>query len=441
MNPETQKKIDPECRDTTKVNWWTHLVVTLVILMCAFGLVAYIVNSGPVAPKNSTPGAVAVAVEAVPLRQQSYRVWINSFGTVRAMRHSELMSEVAGKVVWISDNIRPGQRFTEGEVLLRLDDTEFEINLNIAAAEVASAQLDYTRELAQVEYAGQQWNQLPETDAARRLALREPQVAAAKAQLQAAQARLRKARIDLQRTRITAPFDGKILQQNIELGQVVDASELLASIYSTAAAEVRLPVKVSDLAHLPLDTLPDKPMEVVLETEMGNTTHRWKGKIVRSEDVFDSNTRMLFLVARIENPFITNSRQAPMRVGQFVKARIQGREYAQVFVLPRKAVSQASTVGIAHNDRLQKRQVQPIWSDQHSIVVSAVAAHEPNSPGIELAEQPQVEPLCESDWLVVTPTSKLPNDTPLRIVDVLSNEVPVMSETKLSVATVKDGAK
>ena len=49
------------------------------------------------------------------------------------------------------------------------------------------------------------------------------QVAKAQADVEAAKAQIRKAERDLERTELRAPYDGQVLRQAVDLGQVVNA--------------------------------------------------------------------------------------------------------------------------------------------------------------------------------------------------------------------------
>ena len=77
----------------------------------------------------------------------------------------------------------------------------------------------------------------------------------------------------------------------------------------------------------------DKQLDV--ELSLGNSF--LKGKVVRAEAEVDPMTRMLSIVARIDNtPSVSKS--SPIAVGQFVEAIIYGIEIPDVVVLPRTTV-------------------------------------------------------------------------------------------------------
>jgi RND family efflux transporter MFP subunit len=337
-------------------------------------------------------------------------------------------------VVAVSPNIRAGGVFSKGDILAKIDSRDFEVELDIAISQAADIEVKYIQELAQAELAAKEWNETPESKAARKLALREPQLAAAKASLQAAKSRVKRARLNLLRTEVVAPFDGKVLEQLIDIGEFVTPSQTIALIYSIDVVEVRLPIKVDDLEHLLLPegvTLANELPEVLFESDMGNKTYQWIGKIVRTEGAFDPRTRMLYVVAQIEEPFIPKEHRPAVRIGQFMRAKIEGKRYDDVFVIPRRAVSQDFMVSVADNGVLKKRKINPIWTDSNAVVVApqqsntllAVNYQSPNN-------NVSTELLNKSDMLILTPTANLPDGTKVKPLG--GDDFPVKEQAKKS---------
>lgn len=402
-----------------KVYWVAHIVVTIIIIAIAIGVLSALFSSKPQTRKWGGAEAPNVVVEIVPLQQQNFAAWINSYGTAESLTQTQLVAEVSGKVLSVSPNIRAGGSFSQGDVLINLDDRNFRVQVDIAASAVADAEVRYLQEVAQADLAAQEWNERPSSNAAQLLALRKPQVAAAKAAVQASKARLTNAKLDLERTQIRAPFDGRVLQQMVDVGQVVNPSQTIADIYATDVVEVRLPVKIADLEHLIIpednESSQTRP-KVLLSGEFGSRTYQWQGEIVRSEGAFDPATRMLYVVARINDPFIRNEQRPAIRIGQFLSAKIEGRVLQDVYVIPRRAVSQNFVVSVADEGLLKKRKVSPLWTDAQSVVVSALADSfeglpETTSTGLRLS------PLLSSDLLILTPTANLPEGTKVKSLD------------------------
>ena len=393
------------------VVWGIHLLVTVAIFLCTFAIIAAMFSSKPNVKKWGSRPAASVGVETINLDSSSYPVWIESYGTADPLTRTQLVSDVSGRVISVSNNIRAGASFKSGDTLLTIDPRDFEIEVDVAKSSVADAWVKYKQELAQADIAEHDWNVKPGTVEGRDLALRKPQVAAALAGYDAAKARLAKAQLNLERTEVKAPFDGKVLKQMVDLGQVLNPSQTIAEIYSTDYIEVRLPVKAQDLAHinLPADLINLDDITqinlptVTFEGELGGKTYTWQGKLVRSEGAFDASTRMLYLVAKLDNPFVSTNQLPALRVGQFLRAKIQGKALNDVYAIPRSAVSQNNMIAVAEKGVLKKYKINPLWTDANSVIIAADSNNDVLSTTVAV--------INSSDQLILTPTANLASGT------------------------------
>jgi RND family efflux transporter MFP subunit len=198
--------------------------------------------------------------------------------------------------------------------------------------------------------------------------------------LLSARSQLERATVDLQRTVIRAPYAGRVLEQSADVGQFVSVGSTLARIYAIDFVEIRLPLSTRELELVDLperfrdDDVATPPIEtpVLIEADIGRKTHRWEGRIVRVGGAIDTQSRQLFVVAQVDDPYARGPEgRPPLRIGQFVGARIQGRPLADVFVLPREALREGGEVLIVDKEsRLQRRPVTVVWSDGETAVIS-----------------------------------------------------------------------
>ena len=84
------------------------------------------------------------------------------------------------------------------------------------------------------------------------LTARLPQVAAAKANLAAGEAQVEKAELDLSRTRLIAPYDGRVISKQVDVGEFVNRGQALGRIHALDSAEVRLPLSAKQIRYLAL---------------------------------------------------------------------------------------------------------------------------------------------------------------------------------------------
>jgi RND family efflux transporter MFP subunit len=346
-----------------------------VVIVAVIGARVIIANR-PEAPQF-TPPVVPVAVEATRIAPVDYGVVVRTEGTVEPRTQSTLIPQVSAQVISISASFREGGFFEKGEVLVTLDPRDYELALASTEAQVAQAESALEQELAQAEVVKNDWKILGKQ--APELGLRKPQIAAARAAVLSARAQLERARTDLERTRIRAPYEGQVLEQNVDVGQFVSQGTVLGRVYATDYVEIRLPLSSRQLEFVDLPepyrgeeiSAPEGPT-VMFVAEVGRDRWRWQGRIVRAEGAIDTRSRQLFVIAQVDDPYARQEDgRPPLRIGQFVVAEIKGQTLAGAFVLPRGALREGSEVLIVDEDsRLQRRPVSVAWTDQDSAVIT-----------------------------------------------------------------------
>ena len=158
-------------------------------------------------------------------------------------------------------------------------------------------------ELGKVKQAKREWRDLGD-QASNDLFLRKPQLASARSAVASAEANLQQARLNLSRTKIKAPFTGQLLSKHADLGQFVTQGMSLADIYSTATAEVRLPITADQRAFITVHSGATK--QVKLFAKYGTKQFQWMAHIDRIEAAVDTSSRQYYLVASLETVSYTH---------------------------------------------------------------------------------------------------------------------------------------
>ncbi|WP_339738048.1 efflux RND transporter periplasmic adaptor subunit [uncultured Maricaulis sp.] len=324
---------------------------------------------------NAAPQPVAVFVEQA--RRENVALTVHSQGQARPRTQINLVPQVTGRITYVNPSFIEGGFFEAGETLVRIDDADYHLAATRAAALVAQAQQGLAREQAEAELAAREWADLGEGEASP-LTLREPQLAEARAQLASAQASLQAARLDLQRTRVSAPFDGRVLVKSADLGQFVTAGTPLGEVFSTDTILVRLPLTDNDLGLLGIPIAYNSATDgagipVKLTATLAGEPREWQGFINRTESAIDPQTRVLYATAEVEDPYgAAAAAGAPLAVGLFVDAEIQGRNVQNAVVLPRSALRGENTVFVVNaGGILDIRTVTVVTSSTDRLVVSS----------------------------------------------------------------------
>ena len=344
----------------------------VAILAVAALVVVALVSSRPqleTAPREVVPPPVRV----LTVTPTEVDLGVRSQGSVIPVTEADLVSEVAGAIVWTAESFEVGGFFDAGEVLLRLDRRDYELALASARAALAQAGVGLAREQAEADVAREEWEELGEDGEPGPLVLRQPQLAEARAQVEAALANMRRAELDLERTAIRAPFAGRLRAKRVDRGEFVNRGVPLATIYAVDAAEVVLPVPDSELAFLDLPLggeLGDRGPRVLLRAQFAGGRHEWEGRIVRVGGEIDPATRMVNLIARVDDPYRASGDRPPLSVGLFVDAEVVGRSVESVFEVPRGALVGADRVWLVEDGRLLLRHVGILRADPEVVIVS-----------------------------------------------------------------------
>ena len=358
---------------------WLKIVLPIAIVAGAVLVSSVIIAGRPEVERVAAPPPTLL-VEVAVAQREPVTFTVHSQGVVSPRTRTTLVSEVSGQIAEVSPAFVSGGFFSEGDVLVRIDPRHYQTAFKRARSEVAKARTKVATEHALAGYAYQDWLRLRELNVAERpasdLALRKPQLAEAVATLEFAEADLEKATEDLDRTVIRAPYDGMVREKRADVGQYVNVGAQLAETFATDYAEVRLPLPQVDLQYLNLPG-PDSEafLPVELSADIGGVRRTWHGRIIRSEGVFDAESRVLHVVAQVDDPYGQGDGREPLRIGTFVTAAIEGRDGGELFVIPRHSLQRGETLWLVGEDMaIHPRNLDIVRADeQFSYVVNGLS--------------------------------------------------------------------
>ena len=354
-----------------------RVYLPLTLIAAAIVVAVLMAQFRPTPEKTITPVA-ALAVKTEIVKQVNVTLEVESQGTVRPRTRTSLISEVTGTVLEVSDSFIVGGRFNAGDVLLRLDPSDYKVALERARALEISRRALLELEKARSTQAQKEWEMSGRPDSeAPLLALRKPYLAEAEANLLQAQAEVRQAEIKLQRTKIRAPYAGIVSEKSVDVGQYVTVGSRLGETFAVDFVEVRLPLTERDLANMEPTFLQSdmSGANVRLSGSVNGIEAYWNATLVRSEGVINELNRSQYLVARVADPYglvnVTQTLESPLLVGAFVRARFNGKTLNSVVRVPRGALLQGSKVAVVDdNQTLSFRTVEVLFSDENYYFVN-----------------------------------------------------------------------
>ena len=304
-------------------------------------------------------------VQTGPVSAGSGSIPVFGSGTVRPGAEVAVVPQVGGRVVWVDPGFKSGGRVRAGQTVFRIEEVHYRFRVQEAEATVAASRAAFLREQEQASiarsqfelYAAPRGDETPPSDA-NPLALREPQLNAARAALSRDEARLADARLALSKTRVTAPFNGLVRDESVNVGQVVSPGQPVGRLIASDAVEVVVPLSDSDAAMIPGlwdlnagDGKRDVSSRVI--ARYGEARYAWQGYVDRAEASLDEQTRTIDVIVRVPEPLTAGDptdgnaspgSSPPLLVGEFVEVEIEGLVLERYFKVPRASLKPGNEV-------------------------------------------------------------------------------------------------
>ena len=288
---------------------------------------------------GSAPKPLVSVIDPVPTDRA---LQVELTGAVSLARKARVVPEVSSRVVWISPKFSNGGSIPAGETMIRVDPAEFELRVEAARASVDEAQASVWREKARGEHDARVFAQdYPGLELSERIR-RIPSIAKEEAELERATAVLKMAEQKLERTRISFPFDSRVLNASVELGEQVGPGTPLGTVYRVDALQVEAPVEIRDLDRL--------------DPVIGRTAQvRARGQVFGAE--VDRVSSLVAPRSRLATVFLRFAENVPADSlplpGTFTEIVIQGPVVQGVYALPESAEQDGGSVWVIENGKLK----------------------------------------------------------------------------------------
>ncbi|MBK1854582.1 efflux RND transporter periplasmic adaptor subunit [Verrucomicrobiaceae bacterium 5K15] len=319
--------------------------------------------------------APSIKTKVLPLEKEDYTVEVYTQGDIRAHHNTALTAQVGGRVMKISPKFEDGAFFQKGDVLVEIDTADYLTEIESAKAQLARAESLYAQEQARAKQALLNWKDAGFDDTPSDLVLRKPQLRQTEADVTSAQAALERAERNLSRTKVKAPYNGRVRLRTVGIGQQVGSNTTLGEIFTTDIAEVRLPITTRDLEFY---SPPNKPLtehsaeakEITLTSIVAShsTSQSWKARIIRAEGELDADSRQIFVIARIQDPFGLKADTPALYIGQPVRAAIPAHVLKDVYTVSREHLSDLNEIIVIREGKIVHLDIEPIWSTQDDII-------------------------------------------------------------------------
>lgn len=283
-------------------------IVVIFLGLLFGGIFGWKYLQGQRAAEEQARPPAAASIAATRARAEEWQPAIRAVGSLVAINGVEVTTEIAGKLSEIA--FESGEEVTEGDVLVRLDDS-----VDRAALEGLIAD----RELARVQFERSE-------DLLPRRAVSQSQFDEARARYDGAQAGVAEAEALLAKKTIRTPFDGLLGLREVSTGEYLSPGMPIVTLraldpiyvdYSLPGREFRT-ISVGQRIEAVVDAYPDDVFE---------------GRITAIDSGVDEGTRSIHVRATLDNP------GGALRPGMFTQVRTLRDERHEVVTIPRTAIS------------------------------------------------------------------------------------------------------
>jgi RND family efflux transporter MFP subunit len=209
------------------------------------GLMLALLGLATVLP-TAAHGQAAGGAEIVEVAERAVPRYLTAFGVVHARQEAVLSAKVLARVEALP--LREGAAVKAGDLLVALDHKD--IDANLAAAQAARVRAEASMKEAEAEHA--RVKRLFESGSAttREMERAESTLMAARGGLNEAEARVQEATAQKGYTRILAPFDGRLVERRVEVGEQAAPGTALVRVESSGAFELWADVPQESLAAI-----------------------------------------------------------------------------------------------------------------------------------------------------------------------------------------------
>ncbi|SPD44084.1 RND family efflux transporter, MFP subunit [Cupriavidus taiwanensis] len=280
------------------------LLITTACLALALSATVAVRKAGS-ARQPQVAAAAANIVEflqtdLVRVARQDLQLSLPLSGSLRALNQASVKAKVSGEVKQVL--VREGEPVRAGQVIVRIDPTEYEARAAQARGQMLAAR-------GQFENSRQTWERNRELVGKGFISQTafdkyQSDLAVARANLDAAQGGLAVAQKALADTVVKAPLDGMVAARAVQPGEKVSPDTRLVDVVDLRVLELEAPIPMAEVARAAVG------QPVALEVEGAG---RFAGKLVRINPAVSEGTRSIMVYVRVDMPTETARRHVRAR--------------------------------------------------------------------------------------------------------------------------------
>lgn len=368
-----------------------------------------------------TPPSVRVMI-ATPVDKVMV---VEALGTIKPRKRVRIAVEVPGRIDYIHPGFIEGGQINKGELLVRIDQRSYRLNqqagqiqvrqaktdietlkqdienlkrdivLSTANLDLARKERDRVKALSANQFASK--NSLDRSEQQylqarivlqninNRLSLTDSLMQQKNAALTMARVDLQKADLALEKTEIKSEFHGFVLDKFTEQGEYVNTGQTLGTLYEKDNLDVDVQIPLEKMKWIESFFKNGKTPDatVVVANSNGIKAPVWNATVARIKAKIDEKTRTLPMTLEIMPSDEQKNPVFALKPGTFVKCRITGETYENIYVLPRYLLKRDDTLFTVTDNHLKMKKVTVLRKFEEDMYIDGGLA-----PGDKIVSSP-----------------------------------------------------
>ncbi len=321
-------------------------------------------------------------VTGVAAVQDTLWISVTAKGRAEAIRETKITARTSGIVVSVP--VRENQAVRSGQLMVRIDTTEYALEVAARFAALQKARADYqTRVIGDDALADDE------------VRARRDRLARAITGLDEAEVAHRKAVLDLEKTSVRAPFGGRIADLKVVPGQFVPEGEELLTVVDIDPIKVAVQVLGTEVVYL------DEGRAATLDFT-AFPDRAFYGRIETINPVIDPETNTARVTVHIANA------DGRIKPGMYAEADLEAQQFPDRILVPRTAILETAdrrthlfvledgrakwryvTPGLENEQLVELLEGDEDWVAPGEIVLVDGHYYLPHDAAVELVDDPE----------------------------------------------------
>lgn len=338
------------------------IILAVVLIAIAIFSAKYLIDNKQ-KPKPKVEKLVKV-VFVKEVNNHNVPIVITANGNLVAKNRIELFSEVQGVLISSSKEFKAGTTFNRGETILKLNSDEFYANLqaqksnlyNAITAIIPDIKLDFPENYAKWQNYLQNFSISKPTQKLPEFSSDKEKFFVSGRGIVTTYYNVKNLEVKLGKYSLHAPFNGIVTESLVNPGTLVRVGQKLGEFIDPSVFEVSVSIK-SEFKDL---------LEIGKEVTLHNLekTATFTGKVVRINGRVDASSQTIRAFIEV--------RSKDLKEGQYVEAALNAKPKENAYEVSRNLLIENSKLFIVRDSVLDVIEVQPIFENKNSVVVSGI---------------------------------------------------------------------